>query len=138
MKMQRLLLAIFATLFSFSAVDAVPSSKDRPIHHITLRTEAEGERRYFVGVGGPVDGKINPKLFVKAWEVVEITLINNDGLRHHIGLPDFFITSHEVTDKGAKTVVTFVPFKTGGFTYLCILDNHRESGMEGELIVINQ
>lgn len=54
-----------------------------------------------------------------------------------IGLPDFFITSHETMDKGAKTVVTFVPFKNGGFSYHCILENHREMGMEGELIVIH-
>jgi len=136
MKMQAIVIAVLSTFFTFSPVDAVPSDKDRPIRHITLKTESEGDRRYFVGVGGPIDGKVNPDLFVKAWEVVEITLVNNDGLRHHIGLPDFFIVSHEIEEKAEKTVATFVPFKTGGFTYHCILDGHREMGMKGELIVI--
>lgn len=101
----------------------------------TLKTAVEGDRRLFIGVGGRIDGLVNPILSVKAWDVVEITLVNDDGLNHHIAVPDFFIMSKEVMEKGTKTVVTFVPFKTGGFIYYCILDNHRELGMEGQMIV---
>ncbi len=138
MKFKIAVVIVLSVLSTLTTVGATPSSKDRPITHITLRTESDGDHRHFVGVGGTIDGKVNPDLFVKAWDVVEITLINNDGLKHHIGLPDFFITSHEVMEKGAKTVVTFVPFKSGGFTYNCILDNHKEMGMKGELIIRNR
>ncbi len=138
MKLKIAFFVILSVLSTLTTVSATPSSKDRPITHITLRTESEGDRRYFVGVGGTIDGKVNPRLFVKAWDVVEITLINNDGLKHHIGLPDFFITSHEVVEKGAKTTVTFVPFKDGGFPYNCILENHKEMGMKGELIILHK
>lgn len=137
MKLKIAFFVVLSILSTLATVNATPSSKDRPITHITLRTESDGDRRYFVGVGGTIDGKVNPDLFVKAWDVVEIILINNDGLNHHIGLPDFFITSHEVMEKGSKTTVTFVPFKSGGFTYNCILDNHKEMGMKGELIIRN-
>ena len=60
---------------------------------------------------------------------------NGDNLNHHIAIPDFFIMSEVVSEKGKKTTITFVPFKKGEFVYYCLLENHRKLGMEGRLIV---
>ncbi len=110
----------------------------RAVSAFTLKSETKEGKRLFVGVGGKIDGKINPTLFVKEWELVEITLINMDGLPHHVALRDFSIISDEIKEKSQKTVVSFVPFKTGGFPYYCDLEGHRRLGMEGQLVVIRQ
>jgi nitrite reductase (NO-forming) len=124
-------------VFSFTALAEGPAPK-RDVSAFTLKSETKDGKRLFVGVGGKIDGKVNPTLFVKEWEVVEITLVNMDGLPHHVAVPDFFIISGEVKEKSQKTVVSFVPFKTGGFSYYCGLEGHRQLGMEGQMVVIRQ
>ncbi len=135
MKTQIVFLFIVVIFFVGGKAEAETSDQDHPVSFFTLKTVMEGERRLFVGVGGKIDGVVNPTLPVRAWDVVKITLINDDGLNHHITLPSFFITSEEVSEKGSKTVMTFVPFKTGGYGYFCILEGHRALGMEGLLVV---
>jgi len=135
MKTQTWLLAIIMLLLSSGVMDIARADSDHRISAFTLRTAMEGERRLFVGVGGKIDGQVNPTLPVHEWDVVKITLLNDDGLKHHITLPSFFITSEEVSEKGHRTTITFVPFKRGGYGYFCILDNHRALGMEGLLVV---
>lgn len=124
-------------LFSVTAL-ADPPKPERTVAAFTLKSETKGSKRLFVGVGGKIDGQVNPTLFVNEWDVVEITLINDDGLPHHVALPDFFILSNEVTAKGQKTAITFVPFKTGGFVYYCDLEGHRKLGMEGQMVVVRR
>ncbi|MFQ5589028.1 MAG: hypothetical protein ACE5F7_09325 [Nitrospiria bacterium] len=135
MKIQTLCVVALFTFFSFTPTSAVTPSTGRSVASFTLKTEMTEGGFFFRGLGGAIDGKINPTLSVKEWDVVKITLFNNDGVNHHIAFPDFFITSHEVMKKGTTTTVTFVPFKTGGFIYYCILNKHRELGMEGKLVV---
>ena len=124
-------------VFSVAAL-ADPANPGRNVSAFTLKSDVKGEKRLFVGSGGKIDGQVNPTLFVKEWDVVEMTLINTDGLPHHLALPDFFILSNEVRDKGQKTTITFVPFKSGGFVYYCDLDVHRKLGMEGQMVVVRQ
>lgn len=135
MKIRIVCLVSLLIIFSFATVKAVTPSTGRTVASFTLKTEMTDGGFFFRGVGGAIDGKINPVLSVKEWDVVKITLFNNDGVNHHIAFPDFFITSHEVMEKGTTTTVTFVPFKTGGFIYYCVLNKHRELGMEGKLVV---
>lgn len=135
MKIQIVFLVIMMSFFPVRMMDAAASDQNHPVSSFTLKTVAKGERLAFVGVGGKIDGLVNPTLSVREWDVVKITLINDDGINHHITIPSFFITSKEVSEKGTKTVVTFVPFKTGGYGYYCILENHRALGMEGLVVV---
>lgn len=122
-------------VFSVTAL-AEPANPSRKVTAFTLKSDMKGEKRLFVGAGGKIDGQVNPTLFVKEWDVVEVTLINTDGLPHHLALPDFFILSSEVKEKGEKTTITFVPFKSGGFVYYCDLEGHRKLGMEGQMVVV--
>ncbi len=135
MKIQILFLVVMMSFFSVGAVGSATQNQDHPVSSFTLKTVMRGEGRLFIGVGGKIDGVVNPSLSVNNWDVVKITLINDDGLKHHIAIPSFFITSAEVSERGTKTVITFVPFKTGGYGYYCILENHRALGMEGLVIV---
>ena len=136
MKTQIMILGFIMLFLLGGTTEAETSSQDHPVASFTLKTVIKGEEQLFVGVGGKIDGIVNPTLSVHEWDVVKIALINDDGVNHHITLPSFFITSEEVSEKGTKTVITFVPFKTGGYGYFCILKNHRELGMEGLLVVI--
>ena len=131
-------IGLLATLFfSVTAIAEGPNQK-RAVSAFTLKSGTLDGKRVFIGVGGKIDGKINPALFVKEWEVVEITLINMDGLPHHIALPDFFILSPEIKEMSQKTMISFVPFKSGGFPYYCGLEGHRQLGMEGQIVILHQ
>lgn len=130
-------IALFGAVFFFlMAANAAAPESDHPVVSYTLTTAMKGERRMFVGVGGKIQGVVNPDLFVHEWDVVQVTLISGDNLNHHIVIPDFHVMSETVSEKGKKTEVTFVPFKKGGFVYYCTLENHRKLGMEGKMVIV--
>ena len=43
----------------------------------------------FVGVGGDIEGVVNPTLRVNTGDVVQIGLVNNDGIEHDVVFPEF-------------------------------------------------
>ena len=55
----------------------------------TLKTNVGEKGLSFVGVGGNIDGQLNPKLEVAEGAIVQITLINGDGAMHDVGLSGF-------------------------------------------------
>jgi nitrite reductase (NO-forming) len=101
----------------------------------TLRTELGSSGMVFVGVGGDIDGIINPDLMVNAGSRVEITLVNGDGMQHDIALPDLNADSEFISEKGSSTVLVFEAAEEGEFVYYCTVPGHRQAGMEGLLIV---
>jgi nitrite reductase (NO-forming) len=101
----------------------------------TLHTNIGSSGMTFVGVGGDIDGVINPDLQVNAGDVVQITLLDMDGAEHDIALPDFGVTSDRIVGKGASTVIVFRVDGEGAFPYFCTVPGHREAGMEGMLLV---
>jgi nitrite reductase (NO-forming) len=105
---------------------------------LTLQTGIAEGHMVFVGVGGAIDGVVNPKLQVSLNDVVQITLIDGEGATHDIVLPDFGVASEQVTSKGASTTVVLRADKPGEFAYFCSLPGHRQAGMEGVLAVGDQ
>jgi nitrite reductase (NO-forming) len=89
----------------------------------------------FIGRGDPIDGVINPDLKIQPGDVVEITLLDGDGVQHDIVLPDFMIASEKVSKKEPQAVVVFKVDAEGAYTYYCSLPGHRAAGMEGKLLV---
>ena len=130
--------SLFGVLFFLITAGASATGPDHSAVSYTLTSDMKGEKRLFVGAGGKINGIVNPDLFVNEWDVVEITLINGDNLNHHIAIPNFHILSETVSEKGKKTTITFVPFKSGGFNYYCLLDSHRALGMEGKIVVVRK
>ena len=97
----------------------------------TLRTGvAEGRMVYF-GVGGDINGAVNPLLVVHEGETVQINLINGEGAEHDIVVDQYGARSSRVVGKGASSAVTFTASKTGEFAYYCSAPGHREAGMQG-------
>ncbi len=101
----------------------------------TLRTAIAEGKFAFVGVGGTIEGMVNPTLQVKLDTVVQVTLINGDGALHDISFPDFSATSDQIVGKGASSTIVFRADKKGEFFYFCTVPGHRQAGMEGKIVV---
>lgn len=102
---------------------------------ITLKTHIGEKGMGYVGVGGNIDGVIDPTLKLPVGAVVQITLINGDGAEHDIAVPAFDALSEHVTKKDASTVIVFRAGKEGEFEYFCTLPGHKQAGMYGKIIV---
>jgi nitrite reductase (NO-forming) len=89
----------------------------------------------YVGVGGKIDGVINPTLKVPHNAVVQIWLINDDGAEHDISIPEFNALSDPVTGKGSSSAIVSRAAKDGTFAYFCTLPGHHHVGMEGKIEV---
>ena len=97
-----------------------------------LTTGMTDGKMAFIGVGGGIDGVVNPTLSANAGDTLKITLSSGDGVEHDISFPDFGVTSDHVVGKGSSVSLTFPVDKGGSFLYFCTLPGHREAGMEGK------
>jgi nitrite reductase (NO-forming) len=101
----------------------------------TLRTGIAEGRMVFLGVGGDINGKVNPTLNVHEGETVQINLINGEGAEHDIVVEQYAVRSDRVVGKAASSTMSFTADRTGEFIYFCSVPGHRESGMEGRVQV---
>jgi nitrite reductase (NO-forming) len=112
-----------------------PAAEYTPNVRFRLRTELGEGKMAFVGVGGEIEGIVNPTLRVNVGDVVQVSLVNNDGIEHDVVFPDFKAATDRVNRKGASSVTVFRADKAGEHVYLCSLPGHRQAGMEGKLAV---
>ena len=86
-----------------------PASSYIPGLRYTLRTGIAEGRMVFIGVGGAIDGQVNPVLSAAEGQGVQITLINGEGAEHDIVFADQEATarSAHITGKGASTNIAF-------------------------------
>jgi nitrite reductase (NO-forming) len=101
----------------------------------TLRTGIAEGRMVYLGVGGAIDGQVNPVLSAAEGQIVQVTIINGEGAEHDISFPDQNTRSPRVTGKGASTTIAFRAEKSGDFVYFCTVPGHRLAGMEGKFVV---
>ena len=106
-----------------------------PDANYTLRSGIAEGRMVYIGVGGAIDGKVNPILTASEGQVVQLTLINGEGAEHDIVFPDQNAKSPRVTGKGASTTIAFRATKAGDFIYFCSVPGHQLAGMQGQFIV---
>ncbi len=101
----------------------------------TLTTGMEGGRMVFVGVGGEIDGRVNPDLTVHRGGTIRVTLINGDGMPHDLVAPDFGAQTAVVSSRQETAETVFAAGESGEFAYYCSVAGHRQAGMEGKLLV---
>jgi nitrite reductase (NO-forming) len=101
----------------------------------TLKTASEGSRLVFIGVGGEIDGLVNPDLQASVGDTVAITLVNDDGRFHDIVIDEFDAATPVFGGVGEEETVQFTVDQEGTFFYYCSVSGHRQAGMEGQLIV---
>jgi nitrite reductase (NO-forming) len=104
-------------------------------HSFTLRSGIAEGRMVYLGVGGDIDGKVNPTLTVHEGEVVQINLINGEGAEHDVVVDQYAARSDRVLGKGASSTLSFTADKPGDFAYFCSVPGHRDAGMEGRVEV---
>lgn len=102
----------------------------------TLKTGIATGRMVYVGVGGHIDGKINPTLMVHEGELVQINLINGEGAEHDVVIDQYAARSSIVVGKNASSTFSFTAGKVGEFAYFCSIAGHRQAGMEGLIQVM--
>ena len=112
-----------------------PAAEYTPTVRFRLRTELAEGKMAFVGVGGDIEGVVNPTLRVAEGDVVQVGLVNNDGIEHDVVFPDFKAATDRVNRKGASSVTVFRRRTAGEFAYFCSLPGHRQAGMEGKIVV---
>lgn len=101
----------------------------------TVRSGIAEGRMVYIGVGGEIDGEVNPILSASEGQVVQITLLNGEGAEHDIVFPDMNAASPRIVGRGTSTVMVFRATRSGDFVYYCSVAGHRQAGMEGKLIV---
>jgi nitrite reductase (NO-forming) len=103
----------------------------------TLRTGIAEGRMVFIGVGGTIDGQINPVLSAAEGQGVQVTLLNGEGAEHDIVFGDQEATarSPHIVGKGASTNIAFRAGKAGDYIYFCSLPGHQLAGMQGQFLV---
>jgi nitrite reductase (NO-forming) len=102
----------------------------------TLKTGIATGRMVYIGVGGDIDGQVNPRLMVHEGELVQINLINGEGAEHDVVLDQYAARSSVVVGKNASSTFSFVASKVGEFAYYCSIAGHRAAGMEGIIHVM--
>jgi nitrite reductase (NO-forming) len=114
-----------------------PTASYDPGVRYTLRSGIAEGRMVFIGVGGAIDGQVNPVLSAAEGQVVQITLLNGEGAEHDIVFADQGPTarSSRITGKGASTTLAFPVLKAGDFIYFCSLPGHQLAGMQGQFLV---
>jgi nitrite reductase (NO-forming) len=108
-----------------------------PALRYTLRSGIAEGRMVFIGVGGAIDGQVNPVLSAAENQVVQITLINGEGAEHDIVFSEQGASamSPHIVGKGASTNIAFVAGKPGDYIYFCSLPGHQQAGMQGQFLV---
>lgn len=103
----------------------------------SLQSSVVDRHMVYVGVGGDIDGLINPDLIVPPGVRVHVSLINGDGIPHDIAFPNFGTKSALVSSKGETSEVSFDinEDQIGTYAYFCTQPGHRQAGQEGQLIV---
>src|SRR3954451_4861740 len=117
-----------------------PASSYVPGLRYTLRTGIAEGRMVFIGVGGAIDGQVNPVLSAAEGQGVQVTLINGEGAEHDIVFADQEATarSAHITGRGASTNIAFRAGKAGDYIYFCSLPGHQLAGMQGQFLVTPQ
>lgn len=113
------------------------SQQESAVVEFTLRTQLGGEPAMaFVGVGGDIDGVVNPDLVVNLGDTVRITVINGDPVLHDFKIDEFGVDAGQLLLDEQEVTVEFVANQPGNFNYYCSVPGHREIGMQGMLQVI--
>ncbi len=89
----------------------------------------------FVGVGGEIDGVVNPTLTANPGDVVSITLINGDGIQHDLLIDELGVDTGFVETFDDELTVVFAVDEAGEYVYYCSVPGHRQAGMFGTLRV---
>ncbi|MDO8532368.1 MAG: cupredoxin domain-containing protein [Dehalococcoidia bacterium] len=112
-----------------------PAANSEPTRAYALDTHFSGAGFTFEGHDEVSSGAVNPVLKLTVGDVVKITLTNGDGIEHDFVIPSLGIHAGHVSSKGQSRSVVFSVTRAGEYAYYCSVPGHRETGMEGKLVI---
>jgi len=113
------------------------ASTETSVVEFTLTTQIGGDPAMaFVGVGGDIDGIVNPDLIVNLGDTVKITVINGDPALHDLRIDEFGVYTGELLQDEQTVTIEFIADHPGNFTYYCSIPGHQQIGMEGLIQVV--
>jgi nitrite reductase (NO-forming) len=114
-----------------------PTVPPPPYVEFTLQTIINDGGLAYIGMGGEIDGVINPDLVVQPGDAVRLILVNGDGMLHDLFLPDFDAKTSGISKINERTEIIFEvgDMQPGVYVYYCTVSGHRQAGQEGKLIV---
>src|SRR6185369_14781620 len=127
-----LVITVLLTACGGAAKNLNPNAKT--VEYSLLTTMMNGQMA-FQGVGGGIDGVMNPTLSANVGDTVKITVTAGDGVEHDVAFPDFNAQSKHIAGQGSTDTFEFIADKPGSFTYNCLLAGHKEAGMIGKFEV---
>ncbi len=87
----------------------------------------------YKGVGGDIDGQVNPDLNVNKGDTVKVTLINKENMAHDVALEGADVKSDSLMKVNERTTLEFTAESND--TYFCSIPGHRQAGMLGKVVV---
>ncbi len=134
--MKTLPILVILLLLCGLALAGCGAQTDEPADQVfSLRTGVVEGHMAYIGVGGTIDGQVNPDLTVQTGQRVRIAIINGDGVSHDLALPDLGRQTAAVMGKENTSALTFTASEAGVYAYVCTVAGHRQAGMEGRLVV---
>ncbi|MCC5908321.1 MAG: HEAT repeat domain-containing protein [Balneolaceae bacterium] len=143
MKLSKTALTITVLFLSFLSCRSDDSGHSSDQHGVSVSFE-DVDREYrlqstmigYTGIGGVIDGVLNPVLQAKKGEIVKITIINGELMPHDIALESLGIASDVIIDPGDSTSIEFEAIEND--IYYCTIPGHREAGMAGQFEVVEE
>jgi nitrite reductase (NO-forming) len=137
--MKALLISLLLALLALAAGGCKPQPPAKAQAEFdaqfVLKTAMEGGRMVFLGVGGEIDGLINPDLRVQPGDTIYLTLLNGDGMAHDLAIDDLGVKTALIISESDSVHTVFEVSEAGVYAYYCTVSGHRLAGMEGKLIV---
>ncbi len=112
-----------------------PAADEQPEPGQDVSFELKAFITGYEGVGGAIDGVINPTLAVNKGDRVTIKLTNGEALGHDLKVDGFAAQTDLVTAVGEVDTIVFTASTEGTFPYYCTVPGHREAGMVGAFVV---
>ena len=132
--MKLLRLFVFAFLIGWLMAACTPMQAGVSTRNYMLTTGFKDGNLVFLGVGGDINGMVNPTLYANPGEIITVTLINGGEGIHDIYFPKLKVRSKRVSERGESVSITFrVPDQEGVLEYHDSVANHSEIGMVGSL-----
>ena len=103
----------------------------------TLETLVSNGKLAYRGIGGEIDGIVNPGLVVQPGAVVRIILLNGDGMQHDLFIPDVNAKTALISKIGLQVDIIFetAGLLPGSYAYYCTVPGHRQAGQEGKFVI---
>ncbi len=87
----------------------------------------------YTGIGGDIDGMLNPVLRAKKGERIKVSLVNGELMAHDIVLEKLGVKSETLLEAGDTTSVIFIALEDD--TYYCSIPGHQQI-MRGQLKIV--